>query len=54
MKATITNFDINRKIYAIKAVRQATGWGLKEAKEAIDNVPTTLDLDFHQIEYLRL
>jgi hypothetical protein len=53
MKATITNFDINRKIYAIKAVRLTTGLGLKEAKEVIDNVPTTLELDNNQIEYLR-
>jgi len=31
-----------KKIQVIKAVREITGLGLKEAKEAVDTVPTTL------------
>ncbi len=43
-----TEFDViltgagDKKINAIKAVRAITGLGLKEAKEAVENVPTTL------------
>ncbi len=32
----------DKKIQVIKAVREVTGLGLKEAKEAVDNAPTTL------------
>ena len=32
----------DKKIQVIKAVREITGLGLKEAKEAVDNAPTTL------------
>lgn len=40
-----TEFDVvlsgvgDKKIQVIKAVREATGLGLKEAKELVDNVP---------------
>ncbi len=43
-----TEFDVvlvdagAKKINAIKAVRSITGLGLKEAKEAVESVPTTL------------
>ena len=43
-----TEFDViltgagEKKINAIKAVRALTGLGLKEAKEAVESVPTTL------------
>jgi large subunit ribosomal protein L7/L12 len=43
-----TEFDVvlvdagAKKINAIKAVRAITGLGLKEAKEAVEGVPTTL------------
>ncbi len=43
-----TEFDVvlvdagAKKINAIKAVRAITGLGLKEAKEAVESVPTTL------------
>ena len=43
-----TEFDVvlmssgAQKIKAIKAVRTLTGAGLKEAKEMVDNAPTTL------------
>lgn len=43
-----TEFDVvltsagDKKINAIKAVRSITGLGLKEAKEAVENAPTTL------------
>ena len=43
-----TEFDViltgagEKKINAIKAVRAITGLGLKEAKAAVDGVPTTL------------
>jgi len=43
-----TEFDViltaagDKKINAIKAVRALTGLGLKEAKEAVENVPSTL------------
>jgi large subunit ribosomal protein L7/L12 len=43
-----TEFDVvltgagARKINAIKVVRAITGLGLKEAKAAVDNAPTTL------------
>lgn len=30
------------KIHAIKSIRSVTGWGLKEAKCAIDNMPTLI------------
>jgi capsule polysaccharide export protein KpsC/LpsZ len=53
MKVIITDFPTNQKINAIKALRLTTGWGLKESKETIDNVPMTVNLDFNQIEYLR-
>ncbi len=32
----------DKKIQVIKVVREITGLGLKEAKEAVDNAPTTL------------
>lgn len=32
----------DKKIQVIKVVRTITGLGLKEAKEAVDNAPTTL------------
>jgi large subunit ribosomal protein L7/L12 len=32
----------DKKIQVIKAVREITGLGLKEAKEAVDGAPTTL------------
>jgi large subunit ribosomal protein L7/L12 len=28
----------NRKIQAVKRVREATGWGLKEAKDFVDSL----------------
>jgi large subunit ribosomal protein L7/L12 len=43
-----TEFDIvltgpgDKKVNAIKAVRAITGLGLKEAKELVDNAPSTL------------
>lgn len=43
-----TEFDVvltsagDKKINAIKAVRTITGLGLKEAKEAVENAPSTL------------
>lgn len=43
-----TNFDVvlegfgDNKIAVIKAVRDLTGLGLKEAKEAVEGVPSTL------------
>lgn len=43
-----TEFDIvltaagEKKVNAIKAVRAITGLGLKEAKEMVDNAPSTL------------
>jgi hypothetical protein len=30
-----------KKVNVIKAIRKCTGWGLKEAKEATDNTPTS-------------
>lgn len=53
MRAVITNYDRNRKIYAIKALRAVTGYGLREAKDVIDNIPTDIDLEWHQIDALR-
>ena len=32
----------DKKIQVIKVVREITGLGLKEAKEAVDNAPTTI------------
>ena len=43
-----TEFDViltsagEKKVAAIKAVRGATGLGLKEAKELVDNAPSTV------------
>jgi hypothetical protein len=31
----------DNKIQVIKAVRQVTGWGLKEAKDWVDNAPSS-------------
>ena len=36
-KVTIANWQPSRKIPLIKALRAATGWGLKEAKDYADN-----------------
>jgi hypothetical protein len=38
MNTVLMSFDRNKKIYAIKALRAVTGWGLKEAKEVVDNI----------------
>ena len=46
-----TEFDVvlaevgANKIQVIKAVREATGLGLKEAKEIVDNAPPTADAE---------
>lgn len=58
-----TEFDVvlnsfgDNKVGVIKAVRGITGQGLKEAKEAVENAPTTLkegaskeDADKHKAE----
>lgn len=43
-----TEFDVvlasagDKKLNVIKVVRELTGLGLKEAKDAVDNAPTTL------------
>ena len=37
----MTSFGAN-KVNVIKAVRTVTGLGLKEAKDAVEGVPTTL------------
>ena len=39
---TLEGFDAAQKIPVIKAVREITGLGLKEAKEAVDSAPKTL------------
>ena len=47
-EAAKTEFDVvltevgANKIQVIKAVREATGLGLKEAKELVDNAPSTI------------
>ncbi len=38
----LTAFDAASKIKVIKAVREATGLGLAEAKKAVEGAPTTL------------
>ena len=38
----LAGFDASKKIGIIKVVREITGLGLKEAKEAVDNAPKTL------------
>ena len=53
MKCVSTEYNREQKIYAIKALLQTTGLGLKEAKEAIDNVPTEMNLNGDQIDFLR-
>ena len=40
MRIVITDFLDEKKITAIKAVREITGYGLREAKEVIDTVRT--------------
>jgi large subunit ribosomal protein L7/L12 len=37
----MTSFGEN-KVAVIKTVRTITGWGLKEAKDAVEGVPTTI------------
>ena len=43
-----TEFDVilagagSSKVGVIKAVREVTGWGLKDAKDLVDNAPKTL------------
>ena len=38
----LASFDAAAKIKVIKAVREITGLGLKEAKELVDNAPKTV------------
>ena len=38
----LTEVDASTKVKVIKAVRELTGLGLKEAKEAVDNAPKVL------------
>lgn len=38
----LTGYDASAKIKIIKAVRELTGLGLKEAKDAVENVPAKL------------
>jgi len=38
MNTVLMSFNRDRKIYAIKALRAVTGWGLKEAKEVVDKL----------------
>lgn len=38
----LTGYDAAAKIKIIKAVRELTGLGLKEAKDAVENVPAKL------------
>jgi large subunit ribosomal protein L7/L12 len=38
----LKSIDSSKKIAAIKAVREITGLGLKEAKEIVENAPKTL------------
>jgi len=37
---TLTDFDPDKKILVIKALRAMTGLGLQEAKNLVDNLPT--------------
>lgn len=43
-KLTITAIDPNRRISAIKALRDATGLGLAEAGEALESLPYTVEI----------
>ena len=38
MNTVLLSFNKEKKIYAIKALRAVTGWGLKEAKEVVDKL----------------
>ena len=38
MNTVLLSVESNNKIQAIKALRAVTGWGLKEAKEVVDNL----------------
>ena len=40
MTVTLTDFDPDKKILVIKALRAMTGLGLQEAKNLVDNLPT--------------
>jgi len=42
VRAVLESFPGNRKIHAIKAVREATGMGLKESKELVESVPAVV------------
>jgi len=48
LKAAKTEFDVeltsagSAKVQVIKAVREATGLGLKEAKDLVDNAPSAI------------
>lgn len=54
MKVTITGVDAGYRISAIKGLRMATGMGLKEAKEIIDDVYAgkTVKLEVSSVEPL--
>ncbi len=41
-KVVIASFDPERKIQAIKRIREVTGLGIADAKSQLDNVPSTL------------
>ena len=46
----LTAFDAKSKIKVIKEVRAITGLGLKEAKELVEGVPSTVKKDIKQEE----
>lgn len=42
VRAVLESVPGNRKIHAIKAVREATGLGLRESKELVESVPAVV------------
>ena len=42
MKVILENVPRERKIQTIKIVRSVTGYGLKEAKDIVENVPSII------------
>lgn len=50
----LTSYDASAKIKVIKAVKEITGLGLKEAKELVDNVPSTIKTNILRDEALSI
>lgn len=52
-KIRLTGYGANKKIYCIKAIRELTEMGLKEAKEFSEDLPRRFDYSLTHIDAIR-